>query len=152
MTSQEHIAMLNVRVAPHPDPPPGESPVQYEVLTEIDQVKTISSEWDNLLAKSRCNRAFSCSKWYLATHELVPYLEPLVFIARRENAVSGILPLWLESNRRLARFGDNFVDHLDIIAVDEDMEVIRGLLATALQGTGRYDRLMLGQVKRDSNY
>jgi GNAT acetyltransferase-like protein len=121
-------------------------------LTEIEQATAISSEWDLLLARSRCNRAYSCSKWYLATHELVPQLQPLVFIARRGNVLSGILPLWLESNRRLARFGDNFGDHLDIIAADEDMEVITGLLAFALQGTGSYDRMALGQVKRDSNY
>jgi hypothetical protein len=152
MASHEPIAMLNAQVASHPDPSPEKSSVQYGVLTEIEQATAISREWDLLLARSRCNRAYSCSKWYLATHELVPQLQPLAFIARRGNVLSGLLPLWLESNRRLARFGDNFCDHLDIIAVDEDMEVITGLLAFALQGTGSYDRLALGQVKRDSNY
>src|SRR5215470_1700199 len=152
MASHEHIAMLNVQVAPDPDPPPREGSVQYELLTEIEQATALSSDWDSLLARSRCNRAYSCSQWYLATHELLPQLQPLVFVARRKNILSGILPLWLESNRRLARFGDKFGDHLDIIAADEDMEVITGLLASALQGTGSYDRLALGQVKRDSNY
>src|SRR2546423_6011682 len=125
--------------------------VDYKILTDIHQVESISPEWDDLLARSRCNRAYSCSKWYLATVELLPKLQPLAFIARREGILSGVLPLWLEANRRLARFGDNFSDHFDIIAADEDSEVIQCLLDLALQGTESYDRLVLGQVKHDSN-
>jgi hypothetical protein len=126
--------------------------IDYKILTEIRQVAAISAEWDDLLAKSRCNRAFSCSKWYLATPELSPQLQPLVFIAQRNGALSGILPLWLDLDRKLMRFGDNYSDHPDIIAAHDDLEVITGLLARALQDTGSYDQVVLGQVKRDSNY
>jgi hypothetical protein len=128
------------------------SSIDYKILTEIRQVAAISAEWDNLLAKSRCNRAFSCSKWYLATPELSPKLQPLVFIAQRNGALSGILPLWLDLDRKLMRFGDNYSDHPDIIAAHDDLEVITGLLARALQDTGSYDQVVPGQVKRDSNY
>jgi CelD/BcsL family acetyltransferase involved in cellulose biosynthesis len=145
--------MLNVRPTLPPDLMENRrSPLDYRILTDIDQIAEISSEWNRLLEKSRCNRAYSCSKWYLATPELCPQLQPLVFIAQRHGVLAGILPLWLDSSQRLARFGDNYGDHPDIIATDDDLAVITGLLALALQGTGSYDRLVLGQVKHDSNY
>ena len=118
----------------------------------LSQVAAIASSWDALLARSRCNKAYSCSKWYLATAELLPKLQPLVFIAQRDHVLSGVLPLWLEASRRLARFGDNYIEHLDIIASDEDSEVITGLLDLALQETGSYDWMVLGSVKHDSNF
>ena len=131
---------------------PPRGPINFSILTETAQVASITSEWDDLLAKSRCNLAFNCSKWYLATTELAPGLQPLVFTARRNGALSGLLPLWLDENEKLATIGDDtFIDHSDIIAEDGDYEVITGLLDFALKGTN-YDRLFLGDVKRDSNY
>lgn len=128
-------------------------PINFSILTEMTQVASITSEWDDLLAKSRCNLAFNCSKWYLAATELAPGLQPLVFTARRNGALSGLLPLWLDVNEKLATIGDDtFIDHSDIIAEDGDYEVITGLLDFALKGAANYDRLFLGYVKRDSNY
>jgi CelD/BcsL family acetyltransferase involved in cellulose biosynthesis len=126
--------------------------IDFSVLTDIEQVASIAAEWDDLLAKSRCNRTFNCSKWYLATVELNPKLQPLVFTARRDGVLSGILPLWLDVDKKLAGIGDNFIDHSDIIAADEDAAVMVGLLDLALKGAGGYERLFLGQVRRDSNY
>jgi len=128
-----------------------ETAVRYEILTEIENVRLIVSEWDYLLATSRCNLAFNCSKWYLARIELLPTIQPLVFTAYRDQVLAGVLPLWLEPGPRLATFGDDYRDYFDIIAADEDREVITGLLKLALQGAWNYDRLDLGLVKRDSN-
>lgn len=126
--------------------------VRYEILTEIEDVRLIAPEWDYLLATSRCNLAFSCSKWYLARVELLPPVQPLVFTAYRDQVLSGVLPLWLYSSQRLAHFGDDYRDYLDIIAADDDRDVIIGLLKLALQGAENYDRLVLGTVKRDANF
>ena len=126
--------------------------LDYKILTEIHQVALICSEWDDLLSRSRCNRAFNCSKWYLATVEFLPHLQPLVFTAQRAGVLAGVLPLWLDVNKRQAKFGDYYSDHQDIIAADEDSEVIAGLLDLALHGTGAYDRLVPGQIRHDSNY
>src|SRR5215467_8159649 len=130
--------------------PPG--PIDFSILTDMADVGSIATEWDDLLAKSRVNRAYSCSKWYLATVELAPRLQPLAFAVYRNGILAGILPLWLDVSERLATIGDNFIDHSDIIAEDDDWEVIAGLLDFALKGTGAYDHLFLGQVKLDSNY
>lgn len=130
----------------------GETAVRYEILTEIEEIRLIASEWDYLLAASRCNLAFSCSKWYLARVELLPVLQPLVFTAYRDQVLAGVLPLWVDSSQREAHCGDDYRDYLDIIAADEDLDVITGLVRLALQGAGNYDRLDLGPVKRDSNF
>lgn len=130
----------------------GEMAAKYEILTAIEDIRLIASEWDYLLAASRSNLAFSCSKWYLAGVELLPTLQPLVFTAYRDQVLSGVLPLWLDSSRRVAHFGGDYRDYLDIIAADEDLEVITGLLKLALQGAGNYNHLVLGPVKRDSNF
>lgn len=128
-------------------------PIDFSILTDINLVASIAVEWDDLLAKSRVNRAYGSSKWYLATVELKPGLQPLVFTARRNGTLSGLLPLWLDVNEKLATIGDDsFTEHSDIIAEDGDYEVITGLLDFALKGAANYDRLFLGDVKRDSNY
>jgi hypothetical protein len=126
-------------------------PVSYEVLTEFSEIASISHEWDVLLGLSRCNRAFNCSKWYLATPELLPKLRPLVLVARRAHALAGVMPLWLDVDGREASFPDDYTDHPDIIAQDEDLEIIVGLLGLAISGTGDYDKLSLKRVKHDSN-
>src|SRR5215469_3261852 len=90
--------------------------VRYEVLTDMRDIGAISAPWNQLVTQSRCNRAYSSSTWYLATQELVPALQPLVFVAYRDHVLCGVFPLWFGAGRRLARFGDNFIDHLDVIA------------------------------------
>src|SRR3954467_3962068 len=103
-------------------------PLDYTILRDIQDIVSISMEWDGLLARSRCNRAFSCSKWYLATPYLLPHLEPLVLVARRCGRIAAILPLWLDIHKKQAGFPDDYSDHLDIIAADEDTDVSVGLL------------------------
>src|SRR5215470_19903195 len=91
-------------------------PIDFSIVTDINLVASISVEWDDLLAKSRVNRAYGSSKWYLATVELKPGLQPLVFTARRNGMLSGLLPLWLDANEKLATIGDDlFMEHSDII-------------------------------------
>jgi CelD/BcsL family acetyltransferase involved in cellulose biosynthesis len=126
--------------------------ISCEVLTGMEEIRAIASSWDELVARSRCNRAYSSSTWYLATQELVPDLQPLVFVAYRDHALAGVFPLWLEPGRRLARSGDHYIEHVDVIALDDDLEVVEGLVDFALQGNGSYDRLVLEPIRYDSNF
>ena len=123
----------------------------YAALTDLCAIASLSAEWDDLLTRSRCNRAFSCSKWYLATPQLLPDLKPLVLVARRNGTIAGILPLWRDIHKRQAVFPDDYSDHLDIIAADEDTDVITGLLNFAIQQHQAYDTLSLKHIKLDSN-
>jgi len=125
--------------------------LRYSILTEVHEITSIALEWDSLLAQSPCNRAFSCSKWYLATPCVLPEAKPLVIAARRDGTLVGILPLWLDITRKEAGFPDDYSDHLDIIAADNDLETITGLLQVARQGPASYEKLVLKHIKSDSN-
>jgi len=125
--------------------------LEYSIITEIREVTSIAPEWDALLTQSRCNRAFSCSKWYLATPYLLPKLQPLVAVARRHGALVGVFPVWLDMERGEAGFPDDFSDHLDIIAADDDREVMTGLLSVMLRRDSVYRKLSLKHIKPDSN-
>ncbi|HEY6252896.1 MAG TPA: GNAT family N-acetyltransferase [Candidatus Angelobacter sp.] len=126
------------------------SSIDYQVLTELHDIGAIASSWDRLLVRSCCNRALSCSQWYLATPSLVPEYEPVVFTAWRDHVLAGILPLWLNGEGD-AGFPDDFSDQLDIIAADGDLDIFAGLLCCAIKGIGRYHRLMLSNIRADSN-
>lgn len=130
---------------------PQQVALAYVALTDLCAIASLSAEWDELVTRSRCNRAFSCSKWYLATPQLLPDLEPLVLVARRNGMIAGILPLWLDIHKKQAVFPDDYSDHLDIIAADEDTDVITGLLSFAIQQQEAYDTLSLKHIKPDSN-
>ena len=125
--------------------------IAYEVLTEFSQVVSISSDWDSLLERSRCNRAFSCSTWYMATRELYPSLKPVVLVARYNRAVAGIMPLVVDAAGESAGFHGSWSGDPDIIAEDDDIDVIVGLLRLATSDQGYFDKLLLKRIRRDSN-
>jgi CelD/BcsL family acetyltransferase involved in cellulose biosynthesis len=127
------------------------APIRYEALTELSEVIPLASEWDALLEQSQCNRAFSCSKWFLATSELFPAMRPLVLIARRDCALVGVMPLVIDDNGRKAGFPRNWCDYHDIISYDGHGDVNAGLLDLAISGTRHYDKLSLKRIRQDSN-
>jgi hypothetical protein len=125
--------------------------IEYDICTKLSDVEQMSGDWDALLERSQCNRAFSCSKWYLAMPELVPEAQPMVLVARRNGALAGIMPLVLDGENREAGFAKDYTDIPDIIAQEGDIEVMAGLLDMAITGTGAYDKLVLRYVQDDSN-
>jgi Acetyltransferase (GNAT) domain len=128
-----------------------ETDLEYQALNDLTQMASFGQEWDLLLAQSRCNRAFNAFRWYCAVPLILPALFPLAFIARRAGVLKGVIPLWLDPGSKEVGFASDFCDHLDIIAADDDLEVIAGLLAFALQESPRYGTLLLKRVKPDSN-
>lgn len=128
-----------------------ETGVQCETLTDWRDILSLREAWNGLLARSRCNRAFNSAQWYFAVPLILPELSPLLCIARRAGAMQGILPLWRDQCRQEVRLADHFCDHIDIIAADDDREVMTDLLAFALREASRYGPLSLRRLKRDSN-
>jgi len=125
--------------------------IHCEVVTDWRSILSLCEEWNVLLTHSRCNRAFNSSQWYSAVPLILPELSPFLCIARRAGTVQGILPLWLDQRQQKVEFAGHFCDHLDIIAADDDLEVMTGLLAFALQEASRYGGLSLRRIKPDSN-
>lgn len=127
------------------------SPVKYQILTDWHSVNAISAEWDALLEQSSCNRAFSCSKWFLAAFEIFPQLKCLVLVARRDGVLAGIMPLVLDIDNRTAGFSRNWSDYHDIIVREGDIKAAAGLLDLAVRGAGDYDKVLLKRIRLDSN-
>ena len=132
--------------------------INYGVLTCAAEVALISPEWDALLARSPCNRAFSCSTWFLAacgfSPDLTPYLDsplqPNVIVARRGNQIAGILPLALSPDHEEAGFPGTLSDYNDIVAIAGDTQIATGLLEFAASRNGAYSRLVLKCLRTDS--
>jgi CelD/BcsL family acetyltransferase involved in cellulose biosynthesis len=123
----------------------------YEELGDISEIRRLSPEWDELLELTPCNRAYSCSGWFLTELELFPSHRPMVLIARRGPKLAGLMPLVIDEVEQAARFAGSWCGYRDIIAPRHDMEIIVGLLRLATSGSGRYTKLILRQVRTDSN-
>jgi CelD/BcsL family acetyltransferase involved in cellulose biosynthesis len=131
--------------------PNGAGRLTYEVLGELPAVEAIAAEWDALLEQSPCNRAFSCSKWFLASCRLDLTLRPHVIAARRGAALAGVFPLVVCDGGEVATFASELSDYNDIIARRDDDPVLEGLLRhAASRGTG-YRRVVLSRLRHDSN-
>jgi len=123
----------------------------YETLTDPSEIASIGDDWDRLLNGSRANRAFNCSKWFLAAIALYPELSPLVLIARRGATLSGVFPLVVDSREGTARFQGAWSAYPDILADADDCEISRGLLNYALSSKRSYEKLLLRRIRPDSN-
>src|SRR5918912_2703694 len=125
--------------------------VSYETLTELSAIKALAPEWNNLLAHSRCNRAFSSAQWFIAACQSQPQMSPYVIIARRGTALAAILPLVLIDEGMVAAFPSDESDYNDIIAVPDEMEAVACVLDSALSLDGGYRHLILSNLRDDSN-
>lgn len=125
--------------------------ITYQVLRTLPEVEAISAEWDSLLDQSPCNRAFSCSKWFLASCSLDRSIRPHVIVAQRGAAITGVLPLVLINDGETATFAGELSDYNDIIALRDDTTVHLGLLNHAISRGDGCKRVVLSRVRLDSN-
>lgn len=126
-------------------------PVEFQVLTEVPDIAALAPEWDALLERSICNRAFSSSKWFIATCRHNASLQPYVVIARRRAVLAGILPLVLKGEGQVASFPNYLTDYSDIIAAPGDPAVVTALLNYACSFANGYRRVVLSNIRQDSN-
>ncbi len=121
------------------------------LLKEIPDIGALSTEWDSLLERTLCNRAFSSSTWFLATCDASPGISPWVFTARRGANLVGILPLVLRDGGHEIGFPHNMSDYQDMIAAPDDPRVLINLLKHAAASVTGSGRLALTRVRSDSN-
>lgn len=126
-------------------------PITYQVLRTLSDIEAISAQWDSLLDRSICNRAFSCSKWFLASCRLDRSFSPHVIVARRGAAICGILPLAVHNDLQITGFPSEMSDYNDIVAIEDDKAVLAGLLHHAISFGNGTRRLVLSRVRLDSN-
>ncbi len=124
--------------------------IEYDLLTDLDEIEALSPEWEELLSRSRCNRAFSSVTWYLAACRAQPHLLPCVAVARRDHALAALLPLALKPTGDAA-FPSELSSYNDLIAASEDDGALAGLLDFAVSPPKPYLRLDLRWVRKSSN-
>lgn len=109
----------------------------------------IAKEWERLLDRSPCNRAFSSPTWFLAACENDPALSPRLLIARRGGELAGVFPLVVREGSRQATFASGLADYNDVVAAD--LPAAKALLTFALSADLGYDSLLLRRLRGDSN-
>lgn len=123
----------------------------FQVLTDVSEIARLAEEWNALLGRSVCNRAFSSAQWFIASCSANPSFQPYAIIARKGAALAGILPLVLIEEGALATFPSYLTDYSDAIVARDDLTVVAGLLDYARGAPNRYRRLLLRHIRRDSN-
>ena len=126
-------------------------PLAFQALTDVSEIARLSDEWDALLARSVCNRAFSSAQWFIASCSANPSFRPYAIIARKGTELAGILPLVLIEEGTLATFPSYLTDYSDAIVARDDFAVVTGLLDHARVEPNGYQRLVLRHIRRDSN-
>lgn len=121
-----------------------------EALTEPSEVEALAGEWDALLERSPCNRAFSSFAWYAAALRLAEPASPFVVVARRGGVLAGVLPLALAADG-VAAFPGELSDYNDIVAEAGDADAHVGLLEHARGCARGGERVELKCLRRDSN-
>jgi CelD/BcsL family acetyltransferase involved in cellulose biosynthesis len=125
--------------------------LSLQVLTDLFEIAGLTAEWNALLTRSSCNRAFSSAAWFVASCAANPSFQPHVIVARRGAALAGVLPLVLIEEGTLATFPSYLTDYSDAIVARDDFAVVAGLLDHARAEPNGYRRLMLRHIRRDSN-
>jgi CelD/BcsL family acetyltransferase involved in cellulose biosynthesis len=125
--------------------------IGYEVLNNLSDITAISSEWNDLLARISCNRAFSSAQWFTATCRLHLEMMPHVIVARRAANLVAILPLVLTDEGRCAEFPSYISDYNDILAAPEETEAVCGLLDYAAASARGCHSIKLTNLRDDSN-
>ncbi len=129
---------------------PARGAIHCEVVTDLGEVEALAPSWEALLERSRCNRAFSSPRWFLASCQVMPERRPYLVVARRGRELAGVLPLRVDAARRTAELGGLLSDYNDVVADAAAPGVAAALLAFAGRAPHPFDRLLLGRLRPDS--
>lgn len=119
-------------------------------MTGLGAVEALAPPWEALLERSRCNRAFSSPRWFLASCQVMPGQLPYLVIAWRGRELAGVLPLRVDVASRTAELGGLLSDYNDVVADPAAPEVAAALLDFAGRAPHPFDRLLLGRLRPDS--
>jgi CelD/BcsL family acetyltransferase involved in cellulose biosynthesis len=129
----------------------GTATIRYTVLTELSDIERISGDWNRLLRRSPCNRAFSSPAWFLGACRVQPELAPYAIIARRGAEIIAVLPLVVTADGMEAVFPSPMSNYNDLIAAPDDGEALAGMLQYAISSARPYERLNLRWITLSSN-
>jgi CelD/BcsL family acetyltransferase involved in cellulose biosynthesis len=124
--------------------------VRCEALTDLAAIERLAPRWEALLARSRCNRAFSSPWWYLASCRARAGSLPYLVAAYRGRELAGLLPLGVVEASRTAEFATLLCDYNDVVTDAADAAVAPALLAFACRAPQPFEKLVLRRLRPDS--
>ena len=124
--------------------------LRYDVVTSLAAVSDLAAEWNCLLERSGCDRAFGSVEWYLASCRADAGLAPWVVVARRGAELAGVLALALPAGGAEAEFPSRLGDYNDLVALPEDAATAAGLIDHARRGPRPFARLALRLLRPDA--
>ncbi|RKZ50169.1 MAG: hypothetical protein DRR16_10985 [Candidatus Parabeggiatoa sp. nov. 3] len=121
-----------------------------KTLVTLNEVKLIQASWKELLEKSKCNRAFSSPEWYLGCC-LCNKNNPMTFVLSCNGKIRAILPLVNTEKTEVLTFTSILADYNDLITEVNDLQSATRLLTVVLEENYQYTRLVLENIRVDSN-
>jgi CelD/BcsL family acetyltransferase involved in cellulose biosynthesis len=125
--------------------------ITVRALRSLDEIDAIEDRWEELLARSECNRAFSSFAWYRSACACYSGIEPFLLVAERAGDPIAILPLVADSHARALRFATRLGDYNDIIAPAVERDACAHLLEHAREALPHDWMLPLNFLRDDSN-
>jgi CelD/BcsL family acetyltransferase involved in cellulose biosynthesis len=129
---------------------PAEDGLEWKVYSTPEQVEELARAWDELLAVSPCNRAFSSREWYTASRIQVSSFSPHVVAVFRGEEALGLLPLVIDREDKTVKFAYQY-DYNDVIAGTPGPELVADLLSYALANAQGCRRMVLSRLRPDSH-
>jgi CelD/BcsL family acetyltransferase involved in cellulose biosynthesis len=124
--------------------------VDYRIYTNLTEVAGLSRQWEDLLAKSQCNKVFGSPEWYLATCRRDASTAPYVVAATRGSELTGVLPLVLHP-AGTAMFPGYATDYNDVLVQGSNLALVADLLRYAISADTPCRHLNLSKLRPDSN-
>lgn len=124
--------------------------MNIRLLQSIEDVKTITDDWNSLLCVSNCHRTFSSSEWFLGVVDVYTQLRPWVLLVEEGGIIKGLAPLVLDEQSRRVSLLSDLADYQDFITPKNDEKMVLQLLQAVIDRRNVFDRIVLSGLRRDS--
>lgn len=125
--------------------------VDYRIYSDLAEIRELSQQWEDLLATSRCNKAFCSHEWYLASCRMDTSGVPYVIAATQGGEISCVLALLLNRAAGVAKFPVYGSDYNDVLVRGSNPQLVADLLKYAISADTPCRHLILSKLRPDSN-
>jgi CelD/BcsL family acetyltransferase involved in cellulose biosynthesis len=124
--------------------------LEYRIYSHLSEIAGLRRQWDELLARSSCNRAFGSLEWYLASCRNQDFLKPYLMTVARGDELICILPLALDLRTGIGAFPHLENDTNDALVRSDDPAPLAGLLQYALSDGLLCHQIQLSKLQPES--
>lgn len=124
---------------------------EYRLRSNLEEIRGLAPEWDDLVAKAECNKAFASLEWYLASCRLDTSATPYVITATTDGEMTCIVPLVLNQTLGVAMFPHYANDYNDVLVQSGNYAPVADLLRYAMSADNRCRHLKLSDLRPESH-